>query len=310
MAENTVNFYKDEQLDEIDMQEDFNVDEIEDISETELRDLSAFVCSFIKGAPKLTKEENLELVLRAQGGDKKAEELLLRIHGRLVIHFAKKYSFSEVPFEDLFQEGIYGLTVGIHKYDSTKECAFSTYASYWIKCKIRRYITNNSNAVRYPAHIYEKVIKYKKLISQIDNGTLSEMTEEEMAKYLEISVSKLSQIKILALSAASLDKEIVGTDGDITLMDALMAPEQDNPENILLEKDKKEFCLEMLEILNENERDVIKRRMGFYGRRMSLEEIGKLYGVSRERIRQIELRAMKKLTRRFSRQVNAYFQYA
>lgn len=306
MIENLNKLYENEYLDEIDMQDDFDVEKIEDISENELQNLSAFVCSFMKGAPVLSKEENTKYAIKAQEGDKEAELVLLRANGKLVIHFVKRYTYAGIPFEDLFQEGLCGLMVGIHKYDPEKECAFSTYVSYWIKCKVRRYVTKNSNTAKVPAHIYEMIVKYRKLESDIENGKLYEMTEEEKAKHLGMKMDRFYQIKVLSLSDISLDKEIIGTDGEVTLMDSLMASEEEIPENIALENDKREFCLKMLETLNEKERDVLMCHYGFYGKRMSLEEIGAKYEVTRERIRQVEKKALAKLNRRYGRRAEDY----
>lgn len=310
MSENLKKLYENEHLDLIDMKEDFDIEKIDDINEDELMNLGKFVCSFMKNAPKLTKEENTKYAIGAQEGDKDAELVLLRANGKLVIYFVKRYMFSGIPFEDLFQEGLCGLMVGIHKYDATKECAFSTYVSYWIKCKIRRYVTMNSSNVRIPAHMYEKIVKYRNMESDIENGKLPEMSDGEKANYLKLSLDKYYQVNVLSKSEVSLDKEITSVDGEVTLMDSLEAPEDIIPENVALENDKKEFCREMLQILDEKEKYVVMSHLGFNGERKSLEELGKEYEVSRERIRQIELRAFKKLRRRYGSRVEKYLQYA
>ena len=294
-------------LEEIKNMEEIDMNEVENISEAEVQDVSVFVGSFIKNAKTLSNEENVKLVKLAQDGNKEAEEKILKANGKLVIYFVKKYVHLGTPYEDLFQEGICGLLTGIYKYDETKGCSFSTYVSYWIRSRIRKHAIEGSSTIRYPSHVNELIFHYKRMLIQIENNELPEMTEEEQARHLNITFDKLQKVKVWSMNITSLDKEIVGTDGEITLMDSLIADENCLPEVIALENAKKEFCQEMLNSLNEKERNVIKLRMGFDKKPMSLEEIGKEYGVSRERIRQIEIKALGKLSKKYKRKVVLFF---
>ena len=261
-------------------------------------DLTGALADTIKSAVIPTRQENINLALKAQKGDGKAlEELMIR-NGRLVLKQIKQYSSLNYGFqEDLLQEGLLGIQRAVQTYDATMGCSFSTYAVPWIRQYMARYVYNTYETIRIPVHAMEERNRIKRKIKENEQENIS-MTNEELAESLNMSMEKLSSHLKNMQKTKSLDEEIkVGDtkDSEVTLLEAVPAKE-----NVELEAENT-FANEMLmkvmdECLSEREKDIIRKRFGFHdGAIWTLDQIAVGYGVTRERIRQIEAKALRKL---------------
>lgn len=261
-------------------------------------DLTGALADTIKSAIIPTRQENIDLALKAQKGDGKAlEELMIR-NGRLVLKQIKQYSSLNYGFqEDLLQEGLLGIQRAVQTYDATMGCSFSTYAVPWIRQYMARYVYNTYETIRIPVHAMEEMNRIKRKIKENEQENIS-MTNEELAESLNMSMEKLSSHLKNMQKTKSLDEEIkVGDtkDSEVTLLEAVPARE-----NVELEAENT-FANEMLmkvmdECLSEREKDIIRKRFGFHdGAIWTLDQIAVGYGVTRERIRQIEAKALRKL---------------
>lgn len=261
-------------------------------------DLTGALADTIKSAIIPTRQENIDLALKAQKGDGKAlEELMIR-NGRLVLKQIKQYSSLNYGFqEDLLQEGLLGIQRAVQTYDATMGCSFSTYAVPWIRQYMARYVYNTYETIRIPVHAMEEMNRIKRKIKENEQENIS-MTNEELAESLNMSMEKLSSHLKNMQKTKSLDEEIkVGDtkDSEVTLLEAVPAKE-----NVELEAENT-FANEMLmkvmdECLSEREKDIIRKRFGFHdGAIWTLDQIAVGYGVTRERIRQIEAKALRKL---------------
>lgn len=209
---------------------------------------------------------------------------------RLVISIAKKYSTLGVDFDDLIQEGNVGLMKAIEKYDYRKGFKFSTYATWWIRQHVTRCIADTSNTVRLPVHLNENINKYRSYIN-ISEQKGCTPSLNELSSAIEMSLPKLNQIKILFQHSKNLHET----------EDYLLAPESFNPEELVLDYTQTQKIQHVTSTLTDKESDIIKRRFGLDDKpEQTLEEVGKEYGVTRERIRQIEAKTLKKLTYRLS----------
>lgn len=261
-------------------------------------DLTGVLADTIKNAVIPTRQENIDLAMKAQGGDEKAlEELMIR-NGRLVLKQMKQYSSLNYGFqEDLLQEGLLGIQRAVQTYDATMGCSFSTYAVPWIRQYMARYVYNTYETIRIPVHAMEEINRIKRKLKENEQANIS-MSDEELAESLNMPMEKLSSHLKSMQKTKSLDEEIkVGDtkDAEVTLLEAVPAKE-----NVELEAETT-FANEMLmkvmdECLNEREKDIIRKRFGFHdGAIWTLDQIAAGYGVTRERIRQIEAKALRKL---------------
>lgn len=261
-------------------------------------DLTGALADMIKNAVIPTRQENINLALKAQKGDGKALEELMVRNGRLVLKQIKQYSSLNYGFqEDLLQEGLLGIQRAVQTYDATMGCSFSTYAVPWIRQYMARYVYNTYETIRIPVHAMEEMNRIKRKIKENEQENIS-MTNEELAESLNMSMEKLSSHLKNMQKTKSLDEEIkVGDtkDSEVTLLEAVPAKE-----NVELEAENT-FVNEMLmkvmdECLSEREKDIIRKRFGFHdGAIWTLDQIAVGYGVTRERIRQIEAKALRKL---------------
>ena len=249
----------------------------------------------IGNVPLLTTEQEVELAKRVEAGDEEAKKQLTEANPRLVVSIAKKYVGRGMPFLDLIQEGNMGLMKAVDKFDYTKGYKFSTYATWWIRQAITRGIADTGRTIRVPVHMVETINKTLRMTRTLLQELGREPTPEEVAERLNVSVSRVREVLKISRDPVSLDTPIGEEDdshlGDFIEDDSALSPADSAAFSML----RAELAT-ALESLTDRERQVVKLRFGLEdGRARTLEEVGKEFNVTRERIRQIEAKALRKL---------------
>lgn len=283
-----------------DIQEEDYTEFITDITNTVYTDDSVKMYLQEIHKPILTKEQEKSLALRIRNGDEKAKELFIERNLRLVIKVARKYTGHGISFLDLIQEGNLGLIKAVDKFDVTKGYKFSTYATCWIRQSIQRSLGDKSRNIRLPVHLYEKVKKYELLKKKLSLKFNREPTFEELSKKMRVSIDTIYKYERLEHDTISLNM-IVG-DEDSELED-FISLSTESIDNQFIEENLKDVIENLLKNSNLTikEIDILKLRFGIgTNDPKTLEETGKIYGVSRERIRQIQEKALKKIRRSYN----------
>ncbi len=245
--------------------------------------------------PLLSAEEEVELAIRMSEGDVAAKKRLSEANLRLVVSIAKRYVGRGMQFLDLIQEGNLGLIKAVEKFDHTKGFKFSTYATWWIRQSITRAIADQARTIRIPVHMVETINKVKKVNSQLLHENGHEPTNEQIAEKLEMPVEKVREIMRVAQEPVSLETPI-GEEEDSHLGDFIPDEDAPAPSDVASHTMLKEQLAEVLSTLTPREEKVLRLRFGLEdGRSRTLEEVGKEFNVTRERIRQIEAKALRKL---------------
>lgn len=249
----------------------------------------------IGNVPLLTTEQEVELAKRVEAGDEEAKKQLTEANLRLVVSIAKKYVGRGMPFLDLIQEGNMGLMKAVDKFDYTKGYKFSTYATWWIRQAITRGIADTGRTIRVPVHMVETINKTLRMTRTLLQELGREPTPEEVAERLNVSVSRVREVLKISRDPVSLDTPIGEEDdshlGDFIEDDSALSPADSAAFSML----RAELAT-ALESLTDRERQVVKLRFGLEDERArTLEEVGKEFNVTRERIRQIEAKALRKL---------------
>ena len=247
-------------------------------------------------SPMLSFEEEKHYAQLAAQGDVEAKNKLIEANLRLVISLAKHYQGCGLSFQDLIQEGNIGLIKAADKFDVEKGFRFSTYASWWIKQAISRAIADQSRTIRIPVHMTENISKVKKAERDLTTKLNREPSIEELASALSLSVEDLAEIKSYMMDTTSLDIQVGDEDDGTTIASFVEDTKFTNPADTIAKEADAEVVNAVLGTLSEREADVLRRRFGIgFNHPMTLEDIGKEYGLSRERIRQIESKALRKL---------------
>jgi len=251
----------------------------------------------IMETPLLTPQEEIELAARIKKGDREARALMIKANLRLVVKIAHDYANLGLPLLDLISEGNIGLVKAVERFDPAKGGKLSTYGAWWIKQSIKRAMANQSKTIRLPVHLVDKISLVRRVAMKMSEELGREPTDEELAEEIGISSAKVSQLKRVAIRPASLDAPI--SDDDSTKFGEIVGDENaQTPFELLRDKNLRDEVSELLDVLDDRERKIIFQRFGLDdGNPKTLEVVGKKFGVTRERIRQLQNVALDKLRR-------------
>lgn len=243
----------------------------------------------------LSADEEVKLAHRIAEGDQSAKNELVEANLRLVVSLARHYQGCGLSYQDLIQEGNIGLIKAAEKFDVSKGFRFSTYASWWIKQALSRAIADQSRTIRIPVHMTENINKFKKTERELLSKLNREPKIKEIADVMGISEKQAKEIQSYIVEPTSLDIQ-VGDDDDTTIGSFIEDTHFVNPESAYIKESNGDVVNAVLDTLSDREANILRLRFGIGGKKaMTLEEVGKEYGLTRERIRQIEAKALRKL---------------
>lgn len=245
----------------------------------------------------LTPDEEIELAARIKKGDKKAREQMIKANLRLVVKIAHDYEGFGLPLLDLISEGNIGLMKAVERFDPSKGGKLSTYGSWWIKQSIKRALANQSKTIRLPVHLVDKISKMRRVAMKLQEEFGREPTDEELAEELGMTPSRVAQMRTAAIRPASLDAPI-GDDDSNNYSEIIADENADTPYEQLEDQTVTRMLQEMVKTLDPREATILRYRFGLDGgSEKTLEEVGEKFGVTRERVRQIQNIALNKLRR-------------
>ncbi len=249
----------------------------------------------------LTREEEVALAARIHKGDKKAREHMIKANLRLVVKIAHDYDGLGLPLLDLINEGNIGLMKAVERFDPAKGGKLSTYGSWWIKQSIKRALANQSKTIRLPVHLVDKISKMRRTALRLQEEFGREPTDEELSDELGISASRVAQLRTAAIRPASLDAPI-GDDDSSNFSEIVQDENAETPYEKLEEKTVTKMLQEMVKTLDSREATILRYRFGLDGgTEKTLEEVGEKFGVTRERVRQIQNIALNKLRKQIEK---------
>src|SRR5947208_120818 len=247
--------------------------------------------------PLLTPQQEVELAGKIKKGDAAARERMINANLRLVVTIARDYANLGLPLLDLISEGNIGLTKAVERFDPTKGAKLSTYAMWWIKQSIKRALANQSKTIRVPVHLVDKVAKVRRVSLQMSDELGREPTDEELGEEIGIDSDKVARLRSVGIRPASLDAPI-GDDDSTEFGEVIGDEDAQTPFELLRDKNLLGEVEGLLEVLDPREKKIIFQRFGLDGGKpKTLEEVGKKFGVTRERIRQLQNIALAKLRR-------------
>jgi len=251
----------------------------------------------IQKSKLLTAEEERALATKVEAGDEQARAKMIESNLRLVVKIAKRYMNRGLPFLDLIEEGNMGLIKAVERFQVAKECRFSTYATWWIRQSIERALVNQSRTIRLPVHVSDNVNRMLKATKEVLKKLNHEPSEAQIAGAMGAPVEEVRRLQQLVKKTYSIEHPL-GDNDNYSLMDTLEDSSVINPAELLENQDQYDFVNKWLSSLKENERDILMLRFGLNDcEPETLDTIGKRYGVTRERIRQIEAKSLDKLRR-------------
>ncbi len=249
----------------------------------------------------LTIEEENELAARIKKGDKKAREQMIKANLRLVVKIAREYEDYGMPLLDLINEGNIGLMKAVERFDPSKGAKLSTYSAWWIKQAIKRALANQSKTIRLPVHVVDKLFHMRRSAVKLHEVLGREPTDEELGDELGFSAQKVAQLRTAAIRPASLEAPL-GDDDSSRIADVVRDEHADTPYEQLEVKANSAMLREMVATLDPREAEILRYRFGLDGdTERTLEEVGQKFGVTRERIRQIQNTALAKLRKQIEK---------
>jgi RNA polymerase primary sigma factor len=253
--------------------------------------------------PLLTREEEVKLARRIKKGDQAARQQMIKANLRLVVKIAHDYASYGLPLLDLISEGNIGLMKAVERFDPKKGGKLSTYAAWWIKQSIKRALANQSKTIRLPVHLVDKIARMRRVAMQLAEEFGREPTDEELAEELSMTAAKIAQLRTAAIRPASLDATVGQEEDGASLGDMIGDESAHTPSDLLSDKNMRSAVMAMLHVLDERELKIITMRFGLDGKKeMTLEEVGRKFKVTRERIRQLQNIALRKIKRALEKQ--------
>ncbi len=258
----------------------------------------------IQKSQLLTAEDERELAELIAQGDDAARERMIESNLRLVVKIAKRYMNRGLPFLDLIEEGNMGMIKAVEKFKVSKGCRFSTYATWWIRQSIERSIVNQSRTIRLPVHIADNINKLSKISRELVQRLKRDPEVEEIAEAMGVDANHVRRMMILVKKTYSIEHPM-GNNDDYSLIDTIEDKNLVDPGNKIEELDRFSHVMKWMEDLNENEREILAMRFGLEDREpQTLDTIGHKFGVTRERIRQIEAKSLAKLRKTLKKRLS------